>query len=50
MQTGQRAYSSIERKQRTKLHQRRNSGPISKKRRTAAKNRLHAMRLRGELP
>ena len=43
MQTGQRAYSSIERKQRTKLHQRQNSGPISKK-------RLHAMRLRGELP
>ena len=50
MQTGQRAYSAIERKRRRRQWQRQNSRRISKRRRTSAKDRLMAMRQRGELP
>ena len=49
MQTGQRAYSGIERKRRRRQWRQQNSGRISKRRRTSAKDRLQAMRQRGEL-
>ena len=49
MQTGQRAYSSIERKRRKRQHRRANKGMSSLARRTRAKNIMNAMRLRGAI-
>ena len=49
MQTGNRAYSSIERKHRKRQHRRANNGLASLARRTRAKNIIKAMRLRGTI-
>ena len=49
MQTGNRAYSSIERKRRKRQHRRTNKGLPSLARRTRAKNIMNAMRLRGAI-
>ncbi len=46
---GNRAYSSIERKQKKKIYQRANKNPVKKSRVIASRNRLSAMRMRGEL-
>ncbi len=47
---GQRAYRTVERKQKARTWQRANSGRVSRKTATAAQNRLRALRMRGELP
>ena len=49
MQTGNRAYSSIERKRRKRQHRRANKGLPKLARRTRAKNIMNAMRLRGAI-
>ena len=49
MQTGFRNYRRVERNRRRREHAQKNSGQISRRRITAAKNRRHAMLLRGEL-
>ena len=46
---GIRAYGSIERKQKKRTAERANGGTITRKRVTAAKNRLRSWRLRGEV-
>ena len=50
MQTGNRAYSSIERKNRRRRHRRNNKELPSLERRRRAKNIRMAMNLRRELP
>ena len=49
MQTGHRAYSSVERNPRKRQHRRANKGIPSLARRKRAKNIMMALRLRGEI-
>ena len=46
---GNRVYSSIERKKKKRTYKRANKGHIKKERITSGRNRIRAMRMRGEL-
>ncbi len=47
---GQRVYSGVERKRKVRTWKRANRGRVGRKMATAARNRLRALRMRGEVP
>ena len=50
MQTGNRAYSGIERKRKRRQMKRSNKGGVTKARRRSSKDRMMALRHKGQLP